>query len=165
MPTIADSQTTHNISRHTTLLHSFSINLPTVHHCTEPLQHARQAGFIEEFVCQQCRKRSKINCAIVSNKMYYMQVISWKASCYHYRICLQCFDAVGWAAGRASGLKKLSGGVLAWLSLCSEVQTCIRPSWCHCHSLYRLTRVVLDKGLCVYWYRTWNKVTTWTVCA
>ena len=21
-----------------------------------------------------------------------------------YRVCLQCFDAVGWAAGRASGL-------------------------------------------------------------
>jgi len=32
--------------------------------------------------------------------------------------CLQCFDAVGWAAGRASGL---SGGVLAWLSVWSEV--------------------------------------------
>jgi len=31
-------------------------------------------------------------------------------------LCLQCFDAVGWAAGRASGLKKLSGGVLTWLS-------------------------------------------------
>jgi len=25
----------------------------------------------------------------------------------------QCFDAVGWAAGRASGLKKMSGEVLA----------------------------------------------------
>ena len=33
--------------------------------------------------------------------------------------CLQCFDAVGWAAGRASG----------------EVQTCTWPSRCHCHSL------------------------------
>ena len=29
-------------------------------------------------------------------------------------VCLQCLDAVGWAAGRAC--KKLSGGVLAWLS-------------------------------------------------
>ena len=38
---------------------------------------------------------------------------------------LKCFDAVGWAAGRASGRKKLSGGVLAWLSVWSEVQTCI----------------------------------------
>jgi len=57
-------------------------------------------------------------------------------------------------------VKKLSGGVLAWLSVWSEVQTCIWPSWCHCHSLslasvksrlilpfwYRLTQVVLDKG-------------------
>jgi len=24
-------------------------------------------------------------------------------------------------------------GVLAWLSVWSEVQTCIWPSWCHCH--------------------------------
>jgi len=39
---------------------------------------------------------------------------------------LQCFDAVGWAAGRAC--KKLSGGVLAWLSVWSEVQICIWPS-------------------------------------
>ena len=54
----------------------------------------------------------------------------------------------------------LSGGVLAWLSVWSEVQACIRPSWCHCHSLslasvksrlvlpfwYRLTRVDPEKG-------------------
>ena len=32
-------------------------------------------------------------------------------------------------------VKKLSGGVLLWLSVWSEVQTCIWPSWCHCHSL------------------------------
>ena len=59
-------------------------------------------------------------------------------------------------------VKKLSGGggVLAWLSVWSEVQTCIWPSWCHCHSLSlasvksrlilpfwcRLTWVVPDKG-------------------
>jgi len=34
--------------------------------------------------------------------------------------CLQCFDAVGWAAGRAPSLKKLTGEVLAWLSVWSE---------------------------------------------
>ena len=61
----------------------------------------------------------------------------------------------------------MSGGVLAWLSVWSEVQTCIWPSWCHCHSLslasvksrmvlpfwYRLTWVVVEKGplnVCVY---------------
>jgi len=57
-------------------------------------------------------------------------------------------------------VKKLSCGVLEWLSVWSEMQTCIRPSWCHCHSLslasvksrlvlpfwYRLTRIVLEKG-------------------
>jgi len=26
-------------------------------------------------------------------------------------------------------------GYLVWLSVCSEVQTCIWPRWCHCHSL------------------------------
>ena len=40
--------------------------------------------------------------------------------------------------GRQEGhpaCKKLSGGVLAWLSVWSEVQICIWPSWCNCHSL------------------------------
>ena len=50
--------------------------------------------------------------------------------------------------------------MLAWLSVWSEVQTCIWPSWCRCHSLslasvksrlvfpfwYWLTWVVPDKG-------------------
>ena len=78
---------------------------------------------------------------------------------------------VGWQEGHPA-CKKLSGGVLAWLSVWSELQTCIWPSWCHCHSLSlasvksrlvlpfwsRLTRVVLDKGplngcvrVCVCW--------------
>ena len=67
-----------------------------------------------------------------------------------------------WLGGRKGIrlVKHLSSGVLAWLSVWSEVQTCIWPSWCHCHSLslasvksrlvlpfwYRLTRVVLEKG-------------------
>ena len=78
----------------------------------------------------------------------------------HY---MHCFSAlmllVGWQEGNPA-CKKLSGGVLAWLSVWSEVQTCKWPSWCHCHSLslasvksrlvlpcwYRLTWVVPDKG-------------------
>ena len=73
------------------------------------------------------------------------------------------FSALTLLVGRQEGhpaCKKLSGGVLVWLSLWSEVQTCIWPSWCHCHSLslasvksrlvlpfwYRPTRVVPDKG-------------------
>jgi len=73
------------------------------------------------------------------------------------------FSALTLLVGRQEGhssCKKLSGGVLAWLSVWSEVQTCTRPIWCHCHSLslasvksrlvlpfwYRLTWVVPDKG-------------------
>ena len=73
------------------------------------------------------------------------------------------FSALTLVVGRQEGhpaCRKLSGGVLAWLSLESEVQTCIWPSWCHCHSLslasvksrlvlpvwYRLTWVVLEQG-------------------
>jgi len=41
--------------------------------------------------------------------------------------CLQCSDAVSWLAGRASGLLKQSSRVLAWLSVCGEVQICIWP--------------------------------------
>jgi len=41
-------------------------------------------------------------------------------------VCLQCFDAVGWAAEKGiRPVKKLSGEVLAWLSVWSEMQTCI----------------------------------------
>ena len=75
-------------------------------------------------------------------------------------ISLQCLDTVGGAAPRHPACKKLSGELLAWLSVWSEGQTCIQPSWCYCHSLslasvksrlvlpfwYRLTRVVPEKG-------------------
>ena len=67
-----------------------------------------------------------------------------------------------WFGGRKSVRpvkNRVVGGVLAWLSVWSEVQTCISPSWCHCHSLslapvksrlflpfwYRLTQVVLER--------------------
>jgi len=32
-------------------------------------------------------------------------------------------------------VKKLSGGMLAWLCVWVKVQICTWPSWCHCHSL------------------------------
>jgi len=74
--------------------------------------------------------------------------------------CLQCFDAVGWVAGRHMAFKNLSGEVLAWLSVWSEVRMiCIWSSWCHCHPIVsccskiqnglhfwcRPTQVVLEK--------------------
>ena len=76
---------------------------------------------------------------------------------------LLAFSALTLLAGRQEGhpaCKKLSSEVLAGLSVWCEVQTCIRPCWCHCHSLslasvksrlvlpfwYWLTRVVPDRG-------------------
>jgi len=77
-------------------------------------------------------------------------------------IDINAFSALTLLVGRQEGhqaCKKLSGGVLTWLSVWSKVQTCIWPSWCHCHSLslapvksrlvlpfwYRPTRVVPDQ--------------------
>ena len=43
-------------------------------------------------------------------------------------MCLQCFDAGFGGRKGIRPVKKLSGGVLAWLCVWSEVQTCIWPS-------------------------------------
>ena len=97
---------------------------------------------------------------------------------YLYGLCVP-LCALTLLVGRQEGhpaCKKLSGEVLVWLSVWSEVQTCIWPSWCHCHSLslasvksrlvspfwYRLTRVVPDKGPlngCVCVWSVWTIVT------
>jgi len=80
-----------------------------------------------------------------------------------FYLLVYSFSALTLLVGRQEGhpaCKKLSGGVLVWLSVWSMVQTCIWPSWCHCHSLslasvksglvlpfwYRLTWVVPEKG-------------------
>ena len=78
--------------------------------------------------------------------------------------CLKiAFSALTLLVGQQGGhlaSKKHSGGVLAWLSVWSKVQTCIWPSWCHCRSLslasvksrlvllscYRFNWVVPEKG-------------------
>ena len=52
---------------------------------------------------------------------------------YHF-----AFSALTLVVGQQEGhlaCKKLSGGVLAWLSVWSKVQTCIWPRRCQCHSL------------------------------
>jgi len=49
----------------------------------------------------------------------------------HYLIIFNAFSALTLLVGRQEGhpvCKKLSGGVLAWLSVWSEVLTCICPS-------------------------------------
>ena len=60
---------------------------------------------------------------------------------------------VGWQEGHPA-CKKQSGGVLVWLSVWSKVQTCIWPSWCHCHSLSPAS--VKSRLVLPFWYQlTW----------
>ena len=86
---------------------------------------------------------------------------------YHMHITLPsvlwfAFNAltllVGWQEGHPA-CKEQSGGVLAWLSVWSEVRTCTWPSWCHCHSLSLApvkSRLVLP-----FWYRLTRVVPFW----
>jgi len=54
--------------------------------------------------------------------------------CGMFFCCLQCFDTLGWTSEEHPAHKKLTDGVLAWLSVWSVVQMiCIQSSWCHCH--------------------------------
>ena len=67
------------------------------------------------------------------------------------------FSALTLLVGRQEGhpaCKNLSGGVLAWLSVWSKVQTCMWPSWCHCHSLSLAS--VKSRLVLPFWHRlTW----------
>ena len=108
--------------------------------------------------CGQChvviwRRKLNLFCSVCPLLMYHAKWLAGQLSFSALTLL------VGWQEGHPAG-KKLSGGVLAWLSVWSMVLTCIWPSWCQCHSLslasvksrlvlpfwYRLTRVVPDKG-------------------
>jgi len=81
----------------------------------------------------------------------------------HYNLQRTAFSALTLLVVRQEGhpaCKKLEWWGTGMVSVWSEVQTCIRPSRCHCHSLslasvksrlvlpfwYRLTRVISEKG-------------------
>ena len=61
-----------------------------------------------------------------------------------------------WLGGRKGirPVKKLSGGVLAWLSVWSVVPTCIWPSWCHCNSAVSCFSKI-QIGLPFWYWLTW----------
>ena len=67
------------------------------------------------------------------------------------------FNALTLLVGRQEGhpaCKKQSGGVLVWLSVWREVQICIWPSWCRCHSLSLAS--VKSRSVLPFWCRlTW----------
>ena len=125
----------------------------------------KSESFMHKFLKQFAYKIHSWICSELRlNTTSHSSVIGLCCSQHHRDVVWEClaFSALTLLVGRQEGhlaCKTLSGGVLAWLSDWSEVQTCIWPSWCYCHSLslasvksrlvlpfwYRLTRVVLDK--------------------
>ena len=64
-------------------------------------------------------------------KVQVAAIMKLYAFCHALLSCTFAFSALTLLVGRQEGhpaCKKLSGGVLAWLSVWSEVQTCICPS-------------------------------------
>jgi len=137
---------------------------------SEALEYQRCCN--DRTICEQFMSlivRTCIHCKL-SWQLFY---VCWQFSFFHIEyfyllsyvsFCLQCFNAVGWVAGRASGLVGWGPGKviclerdahlhmaqLMPLSLASVKSRLVLPFW------YVLTRVVLDKGpligcVCV-WY-------------
>ena len=98
-------------------------------------------------------KRRRHSSRLIRSASHSAELICWSA-------VMSCSQQHCWLGGRKGIRKKLSGRVVAWLSVWSEVQSCIWTSWCHWHSLslasvksrlvlpfwYPLTWVVRDKG-------------------
>jgi len=76
----------------------------------------------------QSLKTQAVNCDFANSMKIYGNPCLRFSVDVRLIICLQCFDC--WLGGRKDirPVKKLSGGVLAWLSVWSEVQTCTSPS-------------------------------------
>ena len=84
-------------------------------------------------------------------------------SAYLYSSARFAFSALtllfGWQEGHPA-CNILSSEVLAWFSVWSEVQICIWPSWCHCHSLSLAS--VKSRLVLPFWYRlTWIVGSHW----
>ena len=136
-------------------------------------------SFLLENPCQlphPCHAQEEVDCKQVPVFWYYdCRVACPYASCiettryitqlniFYLAYTYSAFSALTMLVGRQKGrpaCKKNCGGVLAWLSVWNEMQTCIWPSGFHCHSMslasvksrlvlpfwYWLTRVVPDKG-------------------
>jgi len=54
---------------------------------------------------------------------------------FMYRTTFSAWTLLVGRQERHLACKKLSGGIPVWLSVCSKVQICIWPSWCHCQPL------------------------------
>ena len=83
-----------------------------------------------------------------------------------YSVIITVFSVLTLLVGRQEGhpaSKKLSVRVLVWLFVWSEVQSCIWPSWCHCHSLSLAS--VKSRLVLPFWYQvTWVVPEKWPYC-
>ena len=86
-------------------------------------------------------------CVIIRCHIFAPFYFLLKSSCR--KLCSafsQCFDNVGWVAGR-EGIRPVkteswgAGTCGVVVSVWNEVQTCIWPSWCHCHSLSFFSKI------------------------
>ena len=92
--------------------------------------------------CTHCRYLFSLSrlyiCRFCFIHLFKCLVWCWLIFCWLMWICKLMPSVLWrcWLGGRKGirPVKKLSGEVLAWLSVWSEVQTCIWHSWCHCHS-------------------------------
>jgi len=91
---------------------------------THPARLTRVIVFVHHF--------SSLNC--LSAVLDYVRVRELYMRTLHRILWCAFTLSVGRQEGHPA-CKKLSGGVLACLSDWSAVQTCLWPSWCHCHSL------------------------------
>ena len=67
------------------------------------------------------------------------RAVVWEDVKFIYDVAFSALTLlVGWQEGHPA-FKKLSGGMLAWLSVWVEMQICISPSWCHWHSVSLVT--------------------------
>jgi len=111
-------------------------------------KHARFAtsGYTDEILSHWKMTSAHVTLALQPD-VSHLKDNFWNLSCQptpeekllmHIPLPTSAFSALTLLVGRQEGhlvCKKLSSGVLAWLSIWSEVQTCIWSSWCHCHSL------------------------------
>ena len=118
--------------------------------------------------------------SMIYQKLHHWQSSRWMVLCWAALVsrlaCLMfisfafsahAFSALTLLVGRQEGHPVCKKRVLVWLSVWSEVQTCIWPSWCHCHSL-SLASVKFRLVLPFWYWLTWvalDKVWgTWPPC-
>jgi len=105
-------------------------SLQTDNHASTPPLSFLQAG------CPCCRPtnsvkalKKSLNISKGANKLQLIPLCHYAKLVHYYTFT--AFTALTLLVGRQEGhpaCKKLSGGVLAWLSVWSKVQTCIWPS-------------------------------------